>query len=232
MKFLTACYWQHSPNAASLLLQQYRCGDVPVLFACISQGMSEDDRAGGYMTEQLLRWFREINLKRLAGRPERELDGAEAKLKKVIARADRELTEAKVTKAGGETMLSGIFCVGDSFCLFYRGSQRIYLANTGFGKPYLKRLDKDSEALLTERGTLQTDLGLLFAVEPFYEGLTEQMIREVLSVREVWSEGRLDRHLRELGEEAARQGKRNMAALCIRTARREETCEETGPEQD
>lgn len=221
MKFQTACYWQQGENRTSLLLQQYACGTVPVLFSCICGGGTGTDKAGSYMTEQLLQWFRGLHLKKLTCRPERGLENAESGLRKLIMRTDRELAAAKSGMKKGETACSGILCVEDSFCLFYRGPQRIYLANTCFGRPHIKRLDRADGRLTMERGNMQPELGLLFATESFCETLTEQALREVLSVKETDREERLERRLRELGEEAARRGGRDLAAVFVRTVTEE-----------
>lgn len=221
MKFHTACYWRQGENETSLLLQQYACGAVPVFFSCICGGGRESGRAGSYMAEQFSRWFRELNLKKLTGRPERGMENAEHRLRRLIARTDRELAASKVIAGKEETAFLGILCVEGSFCLFYRGPQRIYLTNTSFGRPYIKRLDKADGRPVMERGNMQPGLGLLLATETFCEKLTEQALRDVLSVRETDKEERLERRLRELGEESARRGGKNLAAVVIRTMKEE-----------
>lgn len=235
MQFQTAYYWQQGENRTSLVLQQYAYGAVPILFSCICGGGTESEKAGGYMAERLSQWFRELNLKKLACRPELGLENAESGLRKLIARTDRELAAAKAVPGKSETSFSGILCVEGSFCLFYRGEQRIYLTNTCFGRSYTKRLDKEGGRLALERGTVQPELGLLFATGTFCEKLTEQALREVLSVKEIKGEERLERRLRELGEEAARQGGRDLAAVFIRTVREEkdrESLERKGTERE
>lgn len=222
MKFHTACYWRQGENETSLLLQQYACGPVPVFFSCICGGGRESGKAGSYMSEQLFRWFRELNLKKLTGRPERGLENAAYRLRGLIARTDGELAASKVIAGRGETAFLGILCVEESFCLFYRGPQRIYLANTCFGRPYIKRLDKADGQTVLERGSMQPGLGLLLATETFCERLTEQALRDVMSVKDTDREERLERRLRELGEESARRGGKDLAAVFIRTMKEAE----------
>lgn len=218
MKFYTSCYWQQARNASALLLQQYVCQGTPVHFACVCDGKEGDARAGGYMTEQLLQWFRKLSLRRLTRKTEKALGEAAAGLERTVLRADDELAEAGITEQGQRVSLGGIFCVGESFFLYYRGEQKIYLINTGFGRVHVKRLGTESEAFCVEMGSLQPDIGLIFATTSFWERITEQMIKEALFVREVVTEEQMQKHLNELGEEAQRREGRDMAALFIRTA--------------
>lgn len=219
MQFLSAFYWQQArnENASGLLLQQYVCAGVCVHFSCVCRGRDGDDRAGGYMTERFLWWFRGLSLRRLTSKPEKALEEAEEGLSRLILRADDELAAAGPAGTG-KTTLAGIFCVGEEFFFFCRGEQRIYLINTGFGRAHIGRLGVESGELFFQRGILQPDIGLLFAVAPFWEHITEQMIKEGLSVWEVMTEEQMRKHLNELGEEAQRQGGKDMAAVFVRTA--------------
>lgn len=224
MKFLSADYWQQdrNENASGLLLQQYVCGGIRVHFSCVCRGQAGDGRAGGYMTEHFLWWFRGLSLKRLTRKPEKALKEAETGLRRIIMRADGELADAGLARTGlaraGKTALAGIFCVGEEFFYFCRGDQRIYLINTGFGRAHISRLGMEREGLFFQRGILQPDVGLLFVVGSFWEHVTEQMIKEGLFVGEVVTEEQMRKHLNELGEEAQRQGGKDMAAVFVRTA--------------
>lgn len=227
MQFLSAHYWQQvrNENTSGLLLQQYVCEGVCIHFSCVCRGQDGDVRAGGYMTEQLLRWFRGLSLKRLARKPEKTLGEAEAGLRRTILRADDELAAAGrgagfagTSPAGvGKAALAGIFCVGEEFIYFCRGEQKIYFINTGFGRAHIRRLGIEGGELFSQRGILQPDIGLLFAVGSFCEYVTEKMIKEGLFVREVMTEEQVRKHLNELGEEAQRQGGKDMAAVFVRT---------------
>lgn len=218
MQFLSAYYWQQAwdENASALLLQQYICEGVRVHFSCVCRGR-DGGRAGGYMTERLLCWFRGLNLKKLARTPEKALEKTKTGLGRLILEADEELVDAGVSGAG-ETALAGIFCVGGDYFLFCRGEQRMYLINTGFGRAHISRLGAEGGEIFVQRGTLQPDIGLLFAVDPFWEHVTERMIKEGLFVREVVTEEQMRKHLNELGEEARRRGGKDMAAVFVRTA--------------
>lgn len=228
MQFLSTDYWQQAGdgNASGLLQQQYVCEGVCVHFSCVCQGQDGDARAGGYMTEQLLRWFRGLSLKRLARKPEKALRESEAGLRRIILRVDDELAavgqeagcEWTPTVEDRETAIAGIFCVGEEFIYFCRGEQRIYFINTGFGRAHIRRLGiMESDELFFQRGTLQPDIGLLFAVGSFWEYVTEQMMKEGLAVWDVVTEEQMRKHLNELGEEARRQGGKDMAAIFVRT---------------
>lgn len=229
MQFLSADYWQQAGdgNASGLLLQQYVCEEVCVHFSCVCQGQDGDARAGGYMTEQLLRWFRGLSLKRLVRKPEKTLGEVEVGMRRIIMRADDELAAAgpagvELAETGfigaGKAALAGIFCVGEELIYFCRGEQRIYFINTGFGRTHIRRLGIiESGELFFQRGTLQPDIGLLFAVGSFWEYVTEQMMKEGLSVWDVVTEEQMRKHLNELGGEAQRQGGKDMAAVFVRT---------------
>lgn len=228
MQFLSVDYWQQARNgnASGLLLQQYVCEGVCVHFSCVCKGQDGNDGAGGYMTERFLWWFRGLSLKRLTRKPEKALKEAEADLRRVILKTDNELADAGWTRRGlartglaeaGKTAIAGIFCVGEEFFYFFRGEQRIYLINTGFGRAHIRQLGMEREGLLFQRGILQPDIGLLFVVGSFWEHVTEQMIKEGLFVREVVTEEQMRKHLNELGEEAQRQGGKDMAAVFVRT---------------
>lgn len=217
MDFLTSCYWQQAPNASALLLQQYVCQGGAVYFACVCDGEEGDDRAGGYMTEQLLRWFRSLILKKLSRKTKKALEEAAGGLERTILQADRELAESGITESGQSVPLGGIFCVGERFLLYYRGERKIYFVNTSFGRAHGRWLGEESEELRIETGILQPDIGLLFAASSFWEHITERTVKEVLAVREVRTEEQMQKHLNELGKEAARLGGRNVAAVFLRT---------------
>lgn len=220
MRFFSACYWrqERDGNASALLQQQYACQGARIHFSCVCKGQEGDGGAGGYMAEQLFRWFRGLSLKRLARRTGKALEGAEAGLRRAILRADGELAHALLA-ASGKVSLAGIFCVGEEFFLFCRGRQRIYFFNTGLGGAHIRRLGEEGGELFWQRGVLQPDVGLLLAAEPFCEHISERMLREALSVRETVTQEQLGKHLNELGEEARRRGGRDMAAVYVRTAR-------------
>ena len=103
MRFLSADYWQQTRdgNASALLQQQYLCEGVCVHFSCVCRGMDGCDRAGGYMTEQLLQWFRGLSLKKLVRRTGQALEEAQEDLRRVILRVDGELAAAGTRGLGG-----------------------------------------------------------------------------------------------------------------------------------
>lgn len=217
MDFLSAYYWQQASNRSSLLLQQYACEGTVVLFACVCMGRDGNGRVSGYMTGRLLCWFRNLNLRRLVKRTEREMKAVRRSLEGVVARTDGELASSGLSEAGQDAALAGVLCVGERFFLFYRGRQRIWLINTSFGRAYTDRIGADGEVFCVEEGVLEPDVGLLLAVGR--EGLpdVERMVREGLSVREVLTEEQMERHLRELLAESARRGESDMAAVFLRS---------------
>ena len=68
-----------------------------------------------------------------------------------------------------------------------------------------------------EKFFLEPDVGLLLATDSLCDCVSETMMGEILSVREVVSQEQMDRHLRELCREGERKGGVGMGAVFIRT---------------
>lgn len=235
MDFLTCFYRQQSEYAASVLLQQYQWKQMHVLFACVCAGGEEAAEDGRNMSRGLRQWFRGLDLKRLTS-----LFGLAERLEEAIERIDleqREMREALMKPVNdfsgkkcfrdGENAdlaeavkadITGVFCIEDECLLFYRGSGRIYLMNTAFGRGHVRRLDKGAEGcrLRMEQGVLQQDVGLLLAAEPFFTWVTEKMLAEGLFVGEAVTEEQMEKHLRELAREGERKGGLGSGAVFIR----------------
>lgn len=223
MEFFTACYRQKEGNASSLLLQQYQYRRSQIVFACIcteENAGKEGGRAGAYMTERLLAWFRGLNLKKLAKSREKGADALAERLTEAVMEADRELNEGK-TAGGVRVDLAGILCVDDIFIMAYRGTLAVYLINTAFGRVWLSRLDREREGekLNVRMGAMEPDVGLLFATEGFCRYVPEDMIREGLYAREIATETQLEKHLAELGKEGEARGGSGIGAIMLRTGR-------------
>lgn len=218
MDFFAAHYRQQGENSPSILLQQYQYKRMQLLFGCICLGSGKGGRAGGYMTERLLAWFRGLDLRKLRRDREDGMGVLSQRLAAVIGETDRELRDAGLTKEG-EVGLAGILCVEDSYILLRRGRAGICLINTGFGRTCLSRLLEGGNkgALKKGQGSLQPELSLLLATESFLCHTTETMLREGLSATEVWTEKRMEKHLAELAGEAGRRGAEDVGAILLRT---------------
>ncbi len=218
MDFFTACYRQQGENTASLLLQQYQYKNMQIVFACICTERGNGGRAGEYMTERLLAWFRGINLKRLFRKREKKMDLLLEELAAVVGEIDKELEDGGMA-GEGKTGFAGFLCIEDSYIMLCRGETGICLINTAFGRVCLRRLGGKGggDVLRPGQGSLQPDIGLLLATGSFYEYVTEPMIKEGLFVREISTEKQMEKHLTELGREGERQGGLNLGAILFRS---------------
>ena len=232
MGYITSCYRQQGDGAASLLLQQYLCGQMPVCFACISAGTGRDgwgdengcgnkdearDRAGGYLTGRLLIWCRGFPLRSLAKGKEKYFARVRRELEKTIRQSDRELWDGAVL-AGGETVdLAGMLCADENVILFGRGRHRIFLLNTMFGKGHVRELsgERDSSGLWFWEGAMESNVGILLTSQDFGNCLSPQLLQQVLNVNEAFTQEQADKRLKELAREGERAGGRNMAAVVL-----------------
>ena len=131
----TAAYWQRTQNHSALLLQQYRSGSCPVsLIAVCSGGSEAQGRAGAYITEQMLQWFRGLPFQKLARSPEKQVSALKGELAGFMDRRNRELVSRGLLEPGEPLPLSGMMCVEESFLIFRQGRQEIYLLNKAFGR--------------------------------------------------------------------------------------------------
>lgn len=225
MELLSACYYQQGKNEVSLLLQKYRYRQVQILFTCICAGTGTNaGRAGGYMSEQILQWFRELHFKKVFRNPVKSMDRLEESLYEVIQRTDGELENSHIMGKDKKVDLAGIFCIENRYVMLCRGAGRICLVNTAFGRVHIQHMhirhmhmEGKEGAMVMEQGILQPDIAVLFSMESFYQYVTEEMIRDGLAVREVVTEEQMDRHMRELGKEGERLGGVDMGAVLLRT---------------
>lgn len=219
MLFLSACYLQQGRNAASLVLQQYRCRHSQVFFGCVCVGAGENGaREGGYMAEQILQWFRGLPIKKLLKNREKAMDRLEEELGGTLRRIDAGLENSGMAAGGAETGFAGILCLEDSYLMLRRGAGGICLVNRVFGRVHIRRFGAGAAGgYYAEQGILQPDICLLCASEGFFGHVTEGMIADGLSAAEVETEKQMERHLRELAAEGGRRGGSDMAAVLMRT---------------
>lgn len=218
-------YFQPGINHSALLLQHYQVDTVPLCFACICPAENPVmGRAAGYFTEQILHWFRALSWRKLSLDPEKHLLRTEAKLQRVIERTVEELTSSKLLPEKESLSFAGIFCAGEHFLLFYKGSPEIYLLNQNLGRGTLQCISEDISSSDDEHaallhGLLQTDIGLLLATDTFCANVDRQELKDCLYVKEVQTEDRAHRHLQELGRRSETRGSCHMGAILIQTIR-------------
>ncbi len=220
MKFLSASYFRRGKNSTSLLLQQYRYKQAQMIFACLCAGKGKDgDRAGGYMAEQLLQWFRGMHVKKLFKNQDKSMIRLTADLYGVIRRLDRELEDSGMAQRDEETSIAGMICLEDRYMALHRGEGCIRLINTAFGRGHIQNIIGKPEegGLCIEQGMLQPGIGLLLAMKVFYACIGNNRIMEGLALDEAVTEEQMDRHLRELAKEGERQGNADMSAILLRT---------------
>lgn len=214
---LSACYRRREGGSVPLLLQQYQYKGIQVLFACVFMG-GVAEGAGGYMARQLLEWFRRLDPKKLVRNQERAMAKLSDSLAGVIRRIDGELEGGRMGPEEGRVGFAGIFCLGNDYLMLRRGTQGIYLVNTAFNRAHVQRLHGDwAGGEYMGQGSLQPDVGLLFATESFSEHISEAMIKEGLGVGEAAAEEQMGRRLKELVEEGARRGSHGIGAVYLRT---------------
>lgn len=216
MKFITSYYWRQgedAPNSTSLLLQQLsrRKGEEDILLACVCEGGKAADTsviASGYMTERLQVWFYEKALPQCSSGRTKRIPALKEGLCRTILQTDGEL-------GGICPPVCGLLCTDSSFLFFYRGQPELYLLNSRFGKPNLRRLSAERETLGLQYGEIQKGAGVLLATHDFCQRVGKQALRECLAVREIHTKEQADKRLKELGGEAERRKVENAGAILV-----------------
>lgn len=217
MDFFTAGCRQREASSPSLLLQQYQCGPTQVVFACIC-GEENGGRAGAYMTERLLSWFRRVNLKTLTKSGEKGIETAKKALAGLLEEIDRELENGGMA-GKGDTAFCVFLCSGAFYVMLHRGGGGIRLINRAFGRICMRKLkgEEGERGVCMGQGVMQWGVGLLLATESFYQCLPESVIKEGLAVGEIGQERQLEKRLKELVEEGERLGGRGIGAVMLCT---------------
>lgn len=203
MRFLTSYYCQEREpdreNGISLTLQQIRMkrGRDSLVLACVCDS--------GDFCGQLVDFFHEEVLADYGRKGCVDWSVVFHKLQSMAPH-----------KSDGEEgfSCSGILCLGEEFLLFGQGKQRIYLLNRGFQKTRIKMLLGEAAVLKLYRGIMESEVSLLLATEPFYEHLTEQMLRDCLGGG-IRDDRQASLYLRELGKYGEERGGRNLGAVFV-----------------
>lgn len=228
MRLQTTSYFQPSVNHSALILQHYQIDTVPLCFACICPAENPvRGRAAGYLTGQLLHWFRALPWRKLSQNPEKYLIRIETKLQRVLGRTVKELAASDILSSKEQLSFAGIFCIGEHFLLFCQGSPGIYLLNRNLGRGTIQCISEKlsssvDETAVFHHGLLQADIGLLLAAAAFCANVDRQELMDCLHVKEIQTEDRARRHLQELGCLSEARGGRHMGAILIQTMTDEE----------
>ncbi len=234
MEYLTAHYWQQEDEGTTLVLQHlmYRKEQLPMVFACVCR--SQGDMGEGCFTKQLTDWFQWEGRELLRRDKGEVLEQTKKTFCQVFAKLEEQMTQYARTlgREYAPPSFCGILCVDKRFLLFHRGEQKIFLLNTRFERASCKELfgkERASSRELSGRGEallhgltaacgiLEPKLGILLATEGFCDKLSKQQLCECLSSKELSSPQRLQKRLKELGDEAARQGAKGQGAILVVT---------------
>lgn len=235
MRFLSGYIWQKGGCSGrsrdAVTLQQVRYRRRGVLMACVCGGQGELAQAettAGYLTEQIIEWFYHSGIQ-MCGKDlgdkliERALS---RELGRIREELDRYGDKKKSKPCAAVTV---ILVCEDRFWLLHSGNNSSYLSNRRFQKAHLRRLAGDFMADTDRReaegcpqpglmtgppwkeplavgGRLQKGLGVLIGTQGFFQGVTEEELRECLNVREIIRERQIEKRLEALarkgGEEA------------------------------
>lgn len=220
MELLTSAYWQQGRNDSALLLQHYQYRGIPLCLVCLCAGEGEGcGRAGAYLTERLLTWFRNFSWRRLARDPENLLSKIGGQLAEKIEKTAEELADCGLLAEREMLDFAGLLCAGEHFLLVRQGSHRIYLLNRSFNRGNIQTMaaapEESQTGIFLRQGVFESEIGLLLASESFCRQLTERELRECLQVTEIRTQAQADRHLGELGIRAEELGGKNMGAALL-----------------
>lgn len=211
MQYLAAHFWQSANHdVSSMTLQQvyHKKKKMPVVLACICTDAKNVKERKRLVTE-LTDWFYEIGLPlcdKHEGRRMRSVAGSlEGALKKSVANAL-------------EMQVAGVFCVGKSLILFQKGSLQMHLLNTRNLRTHSSALQLEADAnegLTLQEGWVQPGIGVLLTTKSFENHVTASRIEECLNIREIRTEERMERRLRELGQFGEARGAEDIGAVLL-----------------
>lgn len=232
MEYLSSFYWQQeSPAETSLVLQHfvYRKGKKPGLFTCIctEQVREETGEVPGnvFFLNGLHHWFQGEGRKQFLKEKGESASETGIRLERLLEQLDREwgvYLESKCQTSKRQPDLIGLICQDERFLLFYRGDKvKAYLMNKRFGRTHCKCLTEQESIskLQIAEGRMESGIAVLIATAEYSGSLSEKQLKECLSVQEMTRTENVKARLRELGEEAVRQGGRHMGAVLVLTGK-------------
>lgn len=225
MEYLSG-YFLHQENPViSLVLKHlvYHGNREPVLLGCLYTGREVHGTAP-FIERLTERFYREgVSLcSRNNVTPER----LQAWLQEIQYEWEQETQTA--VRGACDTMLlqergqefpwesvSVVICVGKYFALWNCGEQQIILLNTRFGRPNVRSIGKAGEETLV-CGEAEGEVGILLGSADFCQKVSRLQMAGCLAVEELQHEERIQKRLKELGEEALRKGGKHVAAMLVK----------------
>lgn len=211
MQYDACVYWNKGAakdiNRDSLVLMQAFTVRGRILLAAVCDGMGKmGEYASGYLTEELVTWFREGLPDALLRR--NTLSAIKRLLERRLYRAQfkmQEYAQRYSYKMG--TTLSMIIVWEKKYMLWQWGNGRIYRFS-----------DKRTEQILSdyEMGTINAGDAFLICSDAFARRITAAEIAEVFSPHGM-TEERCKRRFKEAGEASIRRGEcENMSAVYVK----------------
>lgn len=212
IEFMAGYFRQDSRSTFLVLHKTMRKKDrMPIVFVCVGADDSDrrrpeaDEKAGvdaGAVGKALIElWFHEQALKLCE--------------KRDAAKCVDAAAESFCAMAEGDLLLAVLFCMGEECFYAWQGEAEICLLNHCLGRLHVRKLTMPSEELICRRAVLEPGVGVLLGTRSFHEQVSERFHREALEVYDMRGQGQVERHLREVSEEAARRGAEDIATALV-----------------
>lgn len=201
MELIAGCFWQESQGGFSGVCRTVRKRDrVPIVLLYAVDGSAGQGRTAKTMEE----WFHEQALTICGrGKAAQCVDEAAESFRQWMARQCCEY--------------AAVFCMGGECFYVWRGEMAVCQINRCFDRYHLRKLSVASQGMVCVRTALEVEVGIFLCHEAFLEEFTAEQIRECLAVGELSGQGQVERHLRELAEEAGRRGIEHRAMAFVVT---------------
>ena len=202
MDYICGHYWNRESEVALVLKQlAFHEGNQQVVFACLAEGESRQ-----HFVEEMTDWLLEKAVKHCK-RGEKAMDALERSLEKQLQKH----------AGNGENLV--LLCVGNFFFLWGRGRQKAWILNARFGKScgHLLLGEKERKRGELLHGEVEKGVGILLTTGEFGEFVSEEQLVECLAVKTLDKESKVEKHLKELGDENVRKGKKHGTAVLVVT---------------
>lgn len=208
MKYLTA-WVRRRDGKTALLLQQYLCREIPACFACLCTCGGEDgERAGRYITGQLLAWCHRFPWHKAALRPDKWLKRAERELEAQIRLSGEKLRGEGLPVRTDRVSWRVFAGVGEEVLTIGNG-QEFLLLGMSLGKGTVTRLKGSF------RGRMEAGAGILLTTDDFFGSGDEKALSEALLLSGLQTEEQVRRHLKELADNTGGAGGEAAAILLV-----------------
>ncbi len=201
MQYFASYYWQHGEkNTASLVLQQvyHKKKRSSMLLTCISQD--------GGLSEKLADWFYETGLSLYGKMGEKGMAMISDSMNKILLQTENEAVPN----------MTGMLCVGHYFQMFQKGVYGISLLNSRYQHAHCcDVMAEEADRLYIRDGEIEKGVGILLATKEFRHIVLHNEIEECLNIRELRSQDRMDKRLKELGTLGEERKGKNMGAVLL-----------------